>query len=67
MNQWYSYFRINCVSDTGNDFSSIIRGLMDIVQCYSTFREIETHGVGQKQMAIWYNGKSSLLYTITFL
>lgn len=39
------------VSDTGNDFSSIIRGLINIVQRYSTFREIETHGAGQVQMA----------------
>lgn len=48
INQWYGYFRIN-VSDTGNDFSSIIRGL-NIVR-YSTFREIETHGAGQVRMA----------------
>lgn len=43
INQWYGYVRIN-VSDTGNDFSSIIRGLINIVRHYSTFREIETHG-----------------------
>lgn len=66
LNQWYGYFRIH-ISDTGNDFSSIIRGLMDRVRHYSTFRKIETHGAEQVQMAVLYNGKSSLLYTITFL
>ena len=37
VNQRYGYFRSN-VSDTGNDFSSIIRGLIDIVRRYSTFK-----------------------------
>lgn len=31
------------ISDTGNDFSSIIRGLL-IIQHYSTFRKIVMHG-----------------------
>lgn len=66
INQGYGYFRIN-ISDTGNDFSSIIRGLINIVQHYSTFRKIESRGAGQVQMATLYNGKSSLLNTITFL
>lgn len=43
INQWYGHFRIN-ISDTGNDFSSIFRGLINIVRHYSTFREIETRG-----------------------
>lgn len=43
INQWYGHLRIN-ISDTGNDFSSIFRGLINIVRHYSTFREIETHG-----------------------
>lgn len=62
----YGYNRNN-ISDTGNGFSSIIRGLFNRVQHYSTFRKIETHGAGQVRVAILYNGKSSSLYTITFL
>ena len=56
INQWYGYFRIN-ISDTGNDFSSIIRELINMVQRYSTFREIETHGAGQVQMAVFLQRK----------
>lgn len=52
INQRYGRFRIN-ISDTSYEFSSIIRGLINVIQHHSTFRKVETLGAGQVQRTLY--------------